>query len=64
LTNLRTIPLGDRWGGEISIEKNTITIVTTLKGLADESGVHVLASVCIDKFGERLGVAQIDNTFG
>ena len=38
LTNLRTIPLGDRWGGEISVEKNTITIVTTRKGPADDSG--------------------------
>jgi hypothetical protein len=32
LTNLRSIPLGDRWDGEISIEKNTFTIVTTRKG--------------------------------
>jgi len=38
LTNLRTIPLGDRWGGEISVEKNTITIVTNRKGPADDSG--------------------------
>jgi hypothetical protein len=38
LTNLRTIPLGDRWGGEISVEKNTITIVTTRQGPADDSG--------------------------
>ena len=38
LTNLRTIPLGDRWGGEISVEKNTIAIVTTRKGPADDSG--------------------------
>jgi hypothetical protein len=38
LTNLRTIPLGDRWGGEVSVEKNTITIVTTRTGPADDSG--------------------------
>jgi len=38
LTNLRTIPLGDRWGGEISVEKNTIAIATTRKGPADDSG--------------------------
>ena len=38
LTNLRTIPLGDRWGGEISVVKNTITIVTTREGPADDSG--------------------------
>jgi hypothetical protein len=31
LTNLRSIPLGDRWDGEIGIEKNTITIMTTRK---------------------------------
>lgn len=40
LTNLRTVPLGDRWGGEISVEKNTITIVTTRIGPADDSGVR------------------------
>jgi hypothetical protein len=27
LTNLRSVPLGDRWDGEISIAKNTIEIV-------------------------------------
>jgi hypothetical protein len=40
LTNLRSIPLGDRWGGEIGIEKNTITITTTRKGPADDSGLR------------------------
>jgi len=40
LTNLRTIPLGDRWDGEISIEKNTITVVTTRAGPADDSGIR------------------------
>jgi hypothetical protein len=40
LTNLRSIPLGDRWDGEISIEKNTITIATTRRGSADDSGVR------------------------
>jgi hypothetical protein len=38
LTNLRSIALGDRWDGEISIAKNTITIVTTRKGPTDDSG--------------------------
>jgi hypothetical protein len=38
LTNLQSIPLGDRWGGEVTIAKNTITIVTTRTGPADQSG--------------------------
>lgn len=45
LTNLRTIPLGDRWGGEIGIAKNTITIVTTRKGPADDSGKRETTTV-------------------
>jgi hypothetical protein len=40
LTNLRTVPLGDRWGGEISVEKNNITIVTTRTGPTDDSGAR------------------------
>ena len=40
LTNLRSIPLGDRWSGEISIDKNTITVATTRSGPADDSGVR------------------------
>src|SRR5262245_31197695 len=39
LTNLRSIPLGDRWGGEISIDKNTITVVTVRANSTDDSGV-------------------------
>jgi hypothetical protein len=38
LTNLRSIALGDRWNGEIRIERNTIRVVTTRKGPADDSG--------------------------
>ena len=45
LTNLRSIPLGDRWDGEIGIEKNTITIMTTRKGPADESGVRETTTI-------------------
>jgi hypothetical protein len=45
LTNLRSIPLGDRWDGEIAIEKNTITITTTRKGPADDSGVRKTATI-------------------
>jgi hypothetical protein len=40
LTNLRSIPLGDRWDGETGIEKNTITITTTRRGPADDSKVR------------------------
>ena len=38
LTNVRSIVLGDRWNGEIRIEKNTIRVVTTRKGPADDNG--------------------------
>jgi hypothetical protein len=38
LTNVRSVPLGDRWNGEIKIEKNTIRVITTRKGPADNSG--------------------------
>lgn len=38
LTNIAGIALGDRWDGEIGIEENTIRIVTTRKGPADDSG--------------------------
>ena len=38
LTNVRSIPLGDRWDGEIRIDKNTVQVVTTRKGPADNNG--------------------------
>jgi hypothetical protein len=38
LTNVRSIALGDRWNGEIRIEKNAIRVVTKRKGPADDSG--------------------------
>src|SRR6476661_2602529 len=38
LTNLWSVPLGDRWDGQISIAKNTIKIVTIRSGPADDSG--------------------------
>jgi len=40
LTELRRIALGDRWEGEISIAKNTIRVVTTRKGPADDTGAR------------------------
>jgi hypothetical protein len=38
LTNVRSIALGDRWNGEIRVEKNSIRVITTRKGPADDSG--------------------------
>jgi hypothetical protein len=40
LTNLRSVPLGDRWDGEVTIAKNMVTIVTTRAGPADQSGTR------------------------
>ncbi len=40
LTNVRSIPLGDRWDGKVSIAKNTLTIVTTRAGPTDNSGIQ------------------------
>jgi hypothetical protein len=40
LTNLRNIPLGDRWVGEIHVANNTIRVVTTRKGPTDQSGAR------------------------
>jgi hypothetical protein len=37
LTNIRSIALGDRWDGEVSIAKNAIHVVTTRNGPADDS---------------------------
>jgi hypothetical protein len=38
LTILRSVILGDRWDGEVSIAKNSITVVTTRRGPTDNSG--------------------------
>jgi hypothetical protein len=35
LTTVRSVILGDRWEGELKIEKNTIRIITTRKGPTD-----------------------------
>jgi hypothetical protein len=40
LTTLRSIPLGDRWNGEVHIAGNVIRVVTTRKGPADQSGTR------------------------
>jgi hypothetical protein len=37
LTNLRSIALGDRWDGDVTITGNTIRVVTTRNGPADDS---------------------------
>jgi hypothetical protein len=36
LTSLRSVVLGDRWDGDVSISKNSIRIVTTRRGPADD----------------------------
>jgi hypothetical protein len=45
LTDLRRVALGDRWDGEISIAKNTIRVVTTRKGPADETGTRATMTI-------------------
>jgi hypothetical protein len=42
---LRRVALGDRWDGEISIAKNTIRVVTTRKGPADETGARATMTI-------------------
>jgi hypothetical protein len=37
LTNIRSMALGDRWNGKVSIAKNSIRVVTTRNGPADDS---------------------------
>jgi hypothetical protein len=40
LTTLRSIPLGDRWAGEVHIAGNAIRVVTTRGGPVDQSGTR------------------------
>jgi len=40
LTNVQSIPLGDRWSGDVTISHNTVTIVTERAGPTDDSGVR------------------------
>jgi hypothetical protein len=49
LTLLRTIPLGDRWDGEVSIAKNSIKIVTTRSGPADDGGERRTMTVLAER---------------
>lgn len=49
LTNIRTIPLGDRWDGEVRIENNTIAVITTRRGPADDSGKKEAASYVAER---------------
>jgi hypothetical protein len=44
LTLVRSIILGDRWDGEVSVAKNSIAVVTTRSGPADDSGVRRTAT--------------------
>lgn len=45
LTNIRSVPLGDRWDGDIKIEGNTIRVTTTRKGPADDSGKRATVTI-------------------
>jgi hypothetical protein len=45
LRDLCRVALGDRWDGEISIAKNTIRVVTTRKGPADETGAREMMTI-------------------
>jgi hypothetical protein len=45
LTNLRSIFLGDRWDGTVSVTKNAITVVTTRTGPADDSGKRTTTTI-------------------
>ena len=38
LTVVRSVPLGDRWGGDIKIAKNTITITKPGPGVGEDAG--------------------------
>jgi hypothetical protein len=40
LTSLRRVPLGDRWDGEVTIARNSVHVVTTRSGPADDSGAR------------------------
>ncbi len=44
LTNIRGVPLGDRWNGEVSISGNAIHVLTTRTGPAD-NGSHIVKSI-------------------
>jgi hypothetical protein len=45
LTNIRSVPLGDRWDGDIKIDKNTIRVITTHKVPADDSGKRATMTI-------------------
>jgi hypothetical protein len=44
LTNIRGVPLGDRWNGEVSISGDAIRVLTTRTGPAD-NGSHIVKSI-------------------
>jgi len=49
LTSLRSIALGDRWDGDVSIAKNSIRVVTTRKGPADDSGARTTMTIAAER---------------
>jgi hypothetical protein len=49
LTLVRNVPLGDRWGGEVSIAGNAIRIITTRTGPADDSGERRTSTITAER---------------
>ena len=49
LTLLRSVVLGDRWDGEVRIANNTIHVVTTRSGPADESGARRTMTILAER---------------
>jgi hypothetical protein len=45
LTSVRSIALGDRWDGDVTLSKNAIRIVTTRRGPADTGGAVVAKTI-------------------
>jgi hypothetical protein len=48
LTVLRSVAIGDRWDGEVSIAHNAVRIVTTRKGLAD-AGTRSVQTIAAER---------------
>jgi hypothetical protein len=48
LTVLRSVALGDRWDGEVSIAHNAVRIVTTRKGVAD-AGTRSVQTIAAER---------------
>lgn len=49
LTILRSVILGDRWDGDVTIAKNSISIVTTRRGPTDDSGKATTLTISAER---------------